>query len=66
MPNLIGAELRVRYPEGFCPHSVEICLKCGKFKGWGSHGRLTVIPDNCKRQVEHMMRIKEMILGNGQ
>lgn len=56
MPDLMGAELAKKYPKGFCPHSVKVCIKCGKFEGYGSHGKLTVIPDNCKKQVEYMKR----------
>ena len=56
MPDRMGEELAKKYPEGFCPHSVRACVKCGKFNGWGSHGKLTVIPDNCKRQVAYLMK----------
>lgn len=42
------------YGHGRCPHSIRVCSKCGRFKGCGSHGRLSVVPDSCKRQVEHM------------
>jgi len=58
MPDRMGIESRIRHPEGFCPHLVRICIKCGNFKGWGSHGKLSVIPDNCKRQVKYMIRME--------
>jgi hypothetical protein len=48
--------LAKKYPNGYCPHSIKICVKCGKFKGWGSHGRLTVIPDGCKKQIDKTRR----------
>ena len=56
MPDRMGEELAKKYPEGFCSHSVKVCVKCGKFEGYGSHGKLSVIPDNCKKQVCHIMR----------
>lgn len=40
---------------GYCPHSVRVCRQCGKWKAWGSHGRLSTIPDTCRRQVESMI-----------
>lgn len=39
---------------GYCPHSIKVCVKCGRVKGFGSHGRLSVVPDGCKKQVEKM------------
>ena len=37
-----------------CPHSIRVCVKCGEFRGYGSHGKLSVIPDGCKKQVEYI------------
>jgi hypothetical protein len=53
-PDKIDEELRKKYPRGFCPHSFEVCIRCGKAIGYGSHGRLTVVPDGCKKQIESM------------
>lgn len=39
---------------GWCSHSIKICIKCGKFKGYGGHGELSVIPDSCMMQVVYM------------
>jgi hypothetical protein len=48
-------ERMAKYPRGgYCAHSVQVCKKCGKFKGYGSHGKLSSPPDICKRQVESM------------
>jgi hypothetical protein len=55
MPDRMSEKLAAEYPQGYCPHSFKVC-KCGKWKGWGSHGRLSVIPDNCKRQIDRMIR----------
>jgi hypothetical protein len=52
----VPSHLKEKYPNGWCPHSIKICLKCGKFRGYGSHGKLTVIPDGCKKQVETMRK----------
>jgi hypothetical protein len=40
-----------------CPHSFEVCIKCGKAVGYGSHGKLYVIPDGCKAQIEYMRKL---------
>jgi hypothetical protein len=57
-PHLISEELKVKHPEyrtkGYCPHSIKVCAKCGKAEGYGSHGKLTLVPDSCKRQVAAM------------
>lgn len=39
-----------------CPHSFKVCAYpgCGKVEGYGSHGKLTIIPDGCKRQIKLM------------
>jgi hypothetical protein len=37
-----------------CAHYFKVCLRCGKAEGWGSHGKLTVIPDSCKAQIREM------------
>jgi hypothetical protein len=42
------------YPKGYCPHSFRVCSKCGKAEGYGSHGKLTLVPDTCKEQVAAM------------
>lgn len=39
-----------------CPHSFRVCRSCGEVKGFGSHGRLSVIPDGCKEQIKKMLR----------
>lgn len=46
--------LKARYPRGYCPHSIVVCLKCKKARGYGSHGALSIIPDGCKDQVRNM------------
>jgi len=56
MPDRMSKELVAKYPKGYCPHSFKVCRKCGKAIGYGSHGKLTVIPDTCKDQVELMRR----------
>jgi len=57
-PGTISEELKIKYPiyaeKGYCPHSIQVCSKCGKVKGYGSHGKLTLVPDNCKAQVDSM------------
>jgi len=58
MPDRISKGLAKKYPEGFCPHSVRVCIKCGKFEGYGSHGKLSVIPDNCKKEVNYLLKRK--------
>jgi hypothetical protein len=50
----IGAKWELEFPRGYCPHSFKVCKDCGKAKGYGSHGELTVIPDGCKEQIESM------------
>ena len=35
-----------------CPHSFRVCTRCGKAVGYGSRGRLRVIPDGCKKQID--------------
>lgn len=37
-----------------CPHSFKVCRDCGKVEGYGSHGKLTVVPDGCKQQIQSM------------
>ncbi len=37
-----------------CPHSFKVCNSCGKIVGYGSHGKMTVVPDGCKRQIKFM------------
>ena len=44
----------VKYPKGYCPHSIRVCSKCGKFKGYGSHRKLSIIPRGCENQVVTM------------
>lgn len=46
--------LKEKYPKGYCPHGFKVCPRCGKSVGYGSHGRLTVVPDSCKKQVASM------------
>ena len=53
-PEHLPASLRRDYPLGFCPHSFRVCVKCGKAVGYGSHGKLTVVPDGCRAQIEKM------------
>lgn len=57
-PAYIGKELRKKYPQGYCPHSFKVCVKCGKAVGYGSHGKLTCIPDTCKRQIIFMQNVR--------
>jgi len=52
-PEDVPSHLKEKYPDGWCPHSFEVC-KCGKWKGWGSHGRLTIVPDGCQSQIRKM------------
>ncbi len=62
-PSRISDELKAKHPEyatdGYCPHAFRVCSKCGKAEGYGSHGKLTVIPDTCKAQVAAMLIKKE-------
>lgn len=44
------------FPKGFCPHSFRVCMKCEKAEGYGSRGKLTVIPDTCKAQIASMRK----------
>jgi hypothetical protein len=37
-----------------CYHEFSVCMRCGKAKGFGSHGDLTVVPDSCKPQIAEM------------
>jgi hypothetical protein len=57
-PSRISEELKEKNPEyrtkGYCPHSFKVCSKCGKAVGYGSHGKLTVVPDSCKKQIKRM------------
>jgi len=57
-PQDISEELKEKNPEyatkGYCVHSFKVCVKCGKAVGYGSHGKLTVVPDTCKAQVRFM------------
>lgn len=59
-PERISEELKEKNPEyrtkGYCPHSFRVCAKCGKAVGYGSHGKLTVVPDTCKAQVASMRK----------
>ncbi len=43
-------------PQWGCPHSLKVCKRkgCNAFEGYGSHGKLTVIPAGCKAQAEKM------------
>ncbi len=45
---------RYAFHGGACPHSFRVCSKCGKAEGYGSHGKLSVVPDTCKAQVASM------------
>ncbi len=40
--------------KGRCTHSFKVCMRCGKAEGFGSHGKLTVVPDSCKAQIREM------------
>ena len=55
-PNRVSSGLKEKYPNGYCPHSFKVCVKCGKAVGYGSHGKLSLVPDTCKKQVESMKR----------
>jgi hypothetical protein len=48
-------ERLVEYPKGYCPHSIKVCIKCGKVEGYGSHGRIREIPQSCLSQVIKML-----------
>ena len=54
MPGQMSEELAAKYPKGYCPHSFKVCVKCGQAVGYGSHGRLSLVPDGCKKQIERM------------
>jgi len=41
---------------GGCSHSIKVCVKCGEFIGYGSHGKLSVIPDGCKEEVAYLRK----------
>lgn len=43
-----------KYPKGYCPHSFKVCIKCGKYIGYGSHGKLSVVPSGCQKQIKFM------------
>jgi hypothetical protein len=51
---IYNEEVLKDHPKGYCPHSFRVCSKCGKEKGYGSHGELTVIPDSCEKQIKFM------------
>jgi len=53
---IYNPEVLVENPRGYCPHSFRVCQKCGKAKGYGSHGELTCIPDSCEKQIEFMRK----------
>lgn len=50
----IPVEQWPEHPKGCCPMGFRVCSKCGKAEGYGSHGKLTVVPDTCKAQVASM------------
>jgi len=39
------------YPKGFCPHSWQVCQKCGLPRGYGSCGEMQIIPQSCRKQL---------------
>lgn len=39
---------------GRCSHSLIVC-KCGKYKAYGSHGKLTCIPDTCMEAYQSLL-----------
>ncbi len=53
-PDWAPQEWKAKYPEGHCSHGFKVCIKCGKAVGYGSHGKLSCIPDTCKPQIEAM------------
>ena len=55
-PDRMSRDLREKYPNGFCPHSFKVCKKCGKAVGCGSHGKLSLVPDTCKKQIASMKK----------
>jgi len=55
-PEDVPSYLKEKYPDGWCPHSFKVCVRCGKAVGFGSHGKLTLIPDGCKEQIEFMRK----------
>ena len=56
-PHQVPEHLKKEYPKGWCTHSFKVCVKCGKAVGYGSHGKLTVIPDTCKKQIASMKEV---------
>jgi hypothetical protein len=60
-PGRLSPEIAARYPRGYCPHSFKVCSKCGEAVGYGSHGKLSLIPDTCKAQIKLMQIKKEVI-----
>ena len=53
-PKRMSVDFLLKYPKGYCPHSFKVCKECGKAVGYGSHGKLTIIPDSCLAQIEKM------------
>ena len=54
----MNEKLIPKYPKGYCTHSFKVCIKCGEAVGYGSHGKLSLIPDTCKKQIENMRKKK--------
>jgi hypothetical protein len=59
MPSEMSKELAKKYPKGYCPHSFKVCIKCGNPVGYGSHGKLSLVPDGCKEQINSMRKKEE-------
>ncbi len=54
LDKIYNPELKPKYPKGYCVHGFKVCRRCGKEKGYGSHGELSLMPDGCKRQINKM------------
>lgn len=68
LPEDLSPRLAKEYPKGYCPHSLTVCTRpgCDWFECYGSHGKMTVIPDGCKSQAERMRKGgKDEVLGTG-
>ena len=39
---------------GKCTHAFRVCMRCGKAEGFGSHGKLGIIPQQCRSQIASM------------
>jgi len=49
-----GSQCGACYTNGKCAHAFRVCMCCGKAKGFGSHGKLGIIPQQCQHQIQWM------------